>query len=209
MPLLYRTAGTPGYGIYGDPDQPGEWSCSCPKGSDHHKRVAGTKPHVCKHLDRLFRGAKSGALDTSYFRPTAAGRRKAAACACNGGPAAPLALVAGSTDVPATGPAPGEPSRNKPCPCGSGTIFKWCHGNTSGPPAGAPPMPKPKKSKAPQVDPELRRAIRAETRRTERIERGERAAIAIERARAADELRRERRRARDAAKRAAKAIGVP
>lgn len=66
-------------------------------------------------------------------------------------------------------------------------------------------MPKPKKSRATAVDPELRRAIRAEARRTERIERGERAAIAIERARAADELRREKRRARDAAKRAAKA----
>lgn len=137
---LYTWRGETPWRIYGPTaGESGRWYCTCPNGMRHlGRRVNGVKPPRCSHLANLWDHANQGEL-SGRFKVTRSGSDKAdAGCACNDG--RPLVRLP-PPQAPPAGPKPGEPSRNRPCPCGSGLNYKQCHGREGGPPAGVPPMP--------------------------------------------------------------------
>ncbi len=212
MPHLY-TWRAGGCRIYGPAaGESGPWFGTCENGLRHlgpRDPVTGEKPPVCKHLHTLLKAANDGFLSSKFIETRAGKEKTDGGCACNDNQ--PLHRLPPPTPPPA--PVLGVPSRNRACPCGSGELYKRCHGAEGGPPAGAPPMPGEKPAK-PSPTPEELEARHAEQKRAKRArdleyrakerhakkERKKREDLAIEHAHQADEARREARRKRDAAK---------
>lgn len=142
MAHLYTWRGETPWKQYGPGEEreSGRWWCSCPEGRRHHgPRIEGKKPSMCRHLSTLFGAAREGKL-SGHFRPTRQGLYRAANCRCSNGDSQALEIAPPPTPPPA--PIPGQPSKNRPCPCGSGTIYKWCEGTPGAPHArGAWPAP--------------------------------------------------------------------
>lgn len=146
MPHLYTWREPPHYRIYGpEAGESGPWYCTCENGRRHEgprDPITHEKPALCRHLNELFNVAGEGDL-SGRFTETAAGEAKTdCGCACNDGE--PLRRL--PPPQPPPQPIPGQPSKNRPCPCGgppdrSGLIYKRCHGSPEGPPPGAPPWP--------------------------------------------------------------------
>lgn len=136
MPHLFTWRGPTPWRIYGPPaGESGPWRCGCPHGQDHMIRPVdpdtgkkGQKPHHCRHLADLWTHAENGDL-SGRFDETAAGAAKADACACQGAEEPVRLRRRPKTPIQPQGPVPGQPSRNRPCPCGSGRNFKLCHGS--------------------------------------------------------------------------------
>ena len=77
-------------------------------------------------------GARGGGRDAGAAAGTASGTVGGAAAGAAGGarrPAGPASATAAGSRMPAPGQVVGSaPSRNAPCPCGSGRKYKRCHG---------------------------------------------------------------------------------
>lgn len=221
MPLLFTRISGERVRIYGpgEDEGSGPWSCTCSRGTQHQgKRVNGEKPDLCPHLFELFESASRGELNRRY-KPTREGDWRADNCKCSprkGTEAQELARLPPPEPPPA--PVPGKPSRNKPCPCGSGEIYKWCSGPPGAPhPRGAwEPAPEvqlePEEPRKGQRRPSAPLPVetaeeRGERLRARKIERAEEKSAAekrldeiFERVRAEDLLRQKAKRARRAKK---------
>ena len=221
-----------GHEIFADPDERGPWWCSCPEfgtlqGKDRNgKHLCADRR--CRHLKTLWGDARDeGVVRERRFRPTHAGLYLMQHCRCGIADDCPdrvLTLVpAVAPPVPA--PAPGMPSRNQPCPCGSVGAsgrpwnFKECHGRIDGAlppeaqpwpkgrlgytePGHAPPPPPPPPPLPPETPAEEKRRRKRLERAAAALERRKRADEIIEREHALDEERRAKRAARAAARKA-------
>ncbi len=171
MPHLFTWRGETPWKIYGPPaGESGKWRCTCPTGRerDRPRRYTEARAPLCRHLSELLNVANQGAL-SGRFDATPAGDEKAdSGCECNGG--RPLVRQEHKKPPP-HGPLPGQPSRNRPCPCGSGELYKRCHGRDGHPglpvepEAIEPPVPPPgPKKRAPRKTSAERRIEERERR---------------------------------------------